>query len=118
MLGERYRILYFDGKNWNAERSFLDTNFRLVKAFFQSKNNLSEIFDSLKANKIFTLPDQTSLKLDVTVHDRVSYKLEFKVNNLFRSYEFNNPCTYLEFDSTVSELKYYCEITRIFSTLK
>jgi hypothetical protein len=79
-----------------SKQSSQDTTLR-IRSFNLKKNiHIEALFDTLKRNDIFTLPDQDNIHLPSTfyVDDGASYKLTFKVGKQFRTYHFNNPEDY------------------------
>jgi hypothetical protein len=80
----------------------------------------SSIFDSLKENEIFLLPNQNELKYDsdkLKIYDGGGYKLTFKVNNSFRSYAYNNIKQYAETYPTIKEFKEFENIVEYMNRL-
>jgi hypothetical protein len=75
------------------------------------------VFDTLRNNGAFTLPNQEELHVKGDIMDGAAYRLTFKVNKYFRSYWFENPEDYLEQNPNVTELKKYIAIVRILNSL-
>ena len=75
------------------------------------------LFNTLRQNNIFTLPDQDSIKLPSTfsVDDGVYYTLTFKTGNSFRSYNFNNPDPYLQEFKSIKAFENYTNIVNAFN---
>ena len=71
-----------------------------------------DIFDTLKQNNIFLLPDIRELKYDKEIFDGVGFSLTFKVKNQFREYYFDNPGQYAEMNPDIPEFKQYDRIVR------
>jgi len=77
------------------------------------------IFATLKANKIFTLPDQKELKTKGSVDDGTEYQLTFKAGDKFRSYEFQNPEIFTRYNKDIPEFVSYANIVEtLFNSLK
>ena len=117
MFGSSTTIhLTFDGKKWAATQYHKtlqkkSDTIKLIPAI-----SYDSIFNALKKNRIFTLPDQDSLQLKFFVLDGSDYTLVFKAGNEFRRYKFNNPDIHKESNPTVKELDYYIAIIKIFGT--
>lgn len=78
------------------------------------QQDIEKLFDTLKQNDVFSLPDQKDLKVQDYVDDGSWYTLTFKVGEKFRKYEFNNPDIYQEEFGQVVEFKKYLNIANIF----
>ncbi len=53
------------------------------------------LFDTLKLNNIFLLPDQSELGHELTVFDGSMYDITYKIGHQFRTYRYENPEKYL-----------------------
>ncbi len=73
-----------------------------------------KLFDTLKENNVFGLPEQDDLKINGFVDDGSVYTLTFKVGQNFRTYHFNNPETYEEIYGKVKQFKNYLNIANAF----
>ncbi|HMG83486.1 MAG TPA: hypothetical protein VK559_10670 [Ferruginibacter sp.] len=73
-----------------------------------------QVFDSLKQDNVFLLPDQSKLKCDQTSHAWMRYSVTFKVNNSFGDYSFVNPESYA---ATCLGIKEFNEYIVIYKTL-
>ena len=51
----------------------------------------------------------------ISVLDGTAYTIEFKVNDVFRIYTFENPGTYANFYDDVTELRDYVSNVKIFT---
>jgi hypothetical protein len=71
-----------------------------------------DVFDTLKQNNIFLLPDMRELKYDKEIFDGVAFSITFKVKNQFRQYNFDNPGQYAEMNPDIPEFKQYDRIVR------
>lgn len=124
--GSELIILTYDTQNWDVKkyenkrgslgRALTSTYYR---DSYDSVHKLifKLVFDTLKNNGVFTLPNQQQLNLKGKVFDGVAYKLTFKANSNFRSYWFENPETYLEDNPEVVELKKYTVIVKMLNSL-
>jgi len=72
------------------------------------------LFDALKRNDIFTLPNQRELKFTDFVLDGTNYEVTFKAGDKFRTYTFYNPEILLKRNRQVKEFKKYIRIARLF----
>lgn len=79
--------------------------------------NLNIVFDTLKNNHVFTLPNQNELNAKGDIMDGPVYRITFKVRNNFRSYIFRSPESFLEQNPGMTELKNYSAIVKILYSL-
>lgn len=96
----------------HENQSNQDTALR-IRSFNLKKNiRIEALFDTLKRNDIFTLPDQDNIHLPSTfyVDDGVSYSLTFKVGKKFRTYRFDNPEDYRRQFDNIKEFENYANI--------
>lgn len=124
-----YRLtnLTYDGLKWNAVR--YETKLNLLGAqvsetyLKKQTDSISRLFfislfDSLKSDNAFALPNQEELSINgSSVHDGTAYTFTFKVNNNFRSYNFMNPQSYLDANPKSVELKQYILIRDILESI-
>jgi hypothetical protein len=82
---------------------------------FYTDLTFRSVFPILLVNDIFTLPDQEELHIQPTIYDGVSYTIQYKVKNKFRSYVYFNPQSYSEMYPEKKELK---KIAVIVETMK
>ena len=117
---------YNNQQKWDVkkyERRYGWLGSRLILTYYQGSYDRVQnyifklVFDTLKNNGTFTLPNQEELNLNRNVFDGAAYKLTFKANNNFRSYWFENPESYLEDNPEVIELKKYSIIVKILYSL-
>lgn len=120
--GNHNLIILSFSKKWRAVRYEMDvslSNEPVTKTILDddSLNNCklehSNIFDSLKANNIFLLPNQYDLKIERSVLDGVGYFLEFKAKNKFNSYRFSNPESYAKSHPEIKEFRQYANIAKL-----
>lgn len=99
----------------NMSDTWYDTTIKRVitKTKLKPTTDFETLFDALKGNEIFTLPDQRKLELDDFVLDGIGYSIAFKVNDKFRKYHFSNPGILFERNSNVMELKKYSRIAQL-----
>jgi hypothetical protein len=119
-------ILTYNNKKWDVKK-YQNTRgalgYKLTSTYYESNYDrvheyiFKLVFDTLKNNNAFTLPNQEDLNLKGNIFDGAAYKLTFKANNNFRSYWFENPETYLEDNPEVIELKKYSAIVKILNSL-
>lgn len=101
-------ILSFNGKDWsgkkyqfNLDPLYLPVDTALAKneqkVFVIRFNNdaLIPLFEALKRNRVFTLPDINDIGVKKAVACGVSYVLSFKARSRFRTYHFNNTDDYI-----------------------
>jgi len=114
-------FLFYDGFKWKAKKEESDLAHSTIKAYaLKPLSNFDTIFNVLKSNKIFILPDQQELKnVQGSVDDGYEYTLFFKAGDQFRVYEFNNPDIYITYNKNITEFTNYLKIVEIlFSGLK
>ena len=123
----KYIILVFN-KTWTiSEFDFDFKNEVYIKVFEKTDEQLAIDFQNLVDNNIFSLQagnrakysyfDLKTNKIGLFggfVTDGVSYNIEFKVGNDFRSYGFTNPEAFATFETTNKELKDFNSIVEIF----
>jgi len=114
-------ILSFDKINWllvKATPSY-DSLSKTIGDTLKNipQNILEQNFDSLKKNKIFSLPDFYCLNLKGSVDDGIWGCIEIKAGDFYRQYDYNNPCSYLEMNKDVAELKYLCNVIDLFEKM-
>lgn len=116
LLVGRYKTVTITYNNTKWEASELEGdwvhNTKLNNAIVPN-SSFEKIFDTLKINGIFTLPDQKELKYNGAVDDGIEYTLSFKAGKKFRSYSFDNPDLYLEMNKTSPEFLHYTNIVDI-----
>lgn len=124
--GSELIIFTYNNQKWDIkkyEKRYGTLGVKLISTNYQGNfdrvNNyvFKLVFDTLKNNGVFTLPNQGELNLKRNVFDGAAYKLTFKANTNFRSYWFENPETYLEDNREVIELKKYSTIAKILKSL-
>jgi hypothetical protein len=99
----------------NMSDAWYDTTLKrsVTKIKLKPKTDFETLFDALKGNDIFTLPDQKDLKINNFVLDGVGYSITFKVDDKFRQYHFNNPGILIERNKKVKELRKYTRIVQL-----
>ncbi len=121
MIVLTYNNQKWDVKKYRHHRSSLgnaltstsyDNNYDRVQKYI-----FGLVFDTLRNNGAFTLPNQEELNLKGNIFDGGAYQLTFKINKHFRSYWFENMESYLEENPEVTELKKYIAIVRILNSL-
>lgn len=119
-------ILSFNQGKWGIEKYLLTNGTagnKISHTFYpnpyDNNNNIFflRVFDLLKENHVFTLPNQRELKLNGSTNDGAFYLLSFKINNRFGSYSFTNPRSYLEQNPGVIELKNYYSIVDLMRSM-
>lgn len=119
-------ILTFNNQKWDVkkyEKRDGGLGSKLITTYYQGNYDRVQnyifklVFDTLKNNSVFTLPNQKELNLKRNVFDGAAYKLTFKANNNFRYYWFENPETYFEENPEIKELKKYSAIVKILNSL-
>ena len=115
-------ILTFNNNKWSIEKY---SNYKagplgiqINHNFFTSHHNnadssikvYNDIFNTLKANDIFLLPDQAELKDHLQIDDGIAYLVSYKVGSNFRSYRYENPDDYLKRFKNAPEYKKLDEI--------
>ena len=107
--------LSYDGFNWKAARFEKGWKKDSVTVFnLKPTISYDSIFAAIKQNNVFTLPNQTDLKISGAVDDGVEYVLVYKVNDTYRRYSFNNVNTLLESNRNVPEMINYANLENIF----
>jgi hypothetical protein len=99
-------ILSFNSNKWIAEKyypQYITKRKKILSEILMKKTKTDSaglfmsIFDSLKSNQLFLLPDQrTVIKRTINegviaVSDGVLYTITYKVGNLYRRYYYGNP---------------------------
>ena len=114
-------ILTNNDSGWTAakysrsfNRSSNDISISVALHKLTSQQEIQKIFDTLKQNKVFALPDQKDLKAPDYVDDGAWYTLTFKVGKKFRKYEFNNPDIYQDKFGQFKEFRNYLNIANVF----
>jgi hypothetical protein len=109
---ESYILRHRDGQ-WMAISSFsrlkdsVDTNSFLTAAYIE-----------LKLNDVFSLPDQSRLKLNGgIIDDGTDYLLTYKTADKTGQYAYSNPEMYLEHNKEIKELRFFCNILNVFQRL-
>ena len=115
-------LLTFDKQKWNIkkyENSRGTIGGKMIQTTFQPTIDTSAnfifrlLFDTLKANDAFSLPDQATLNLKGSAADGAAYMLTFKVMDKFRSYRFRNLAYFSSVNTDITELKKYSAIVKI-----
>lgn len=108
--------LTFDGYSWQARKVVGDwIHNKTDTIVLQPLTRSDSIFEALKANNVFTLPDQDSLRLKGSVDDGLEYTLSFKAGDYIRSYKFSNPEENKRTNANITELENYTSIIRVFA---
>ena len=99
-------ILTYDGGFWNAQKftyensgPFSISNATTIRMNYGEQKifdySFNQIFDTLKQNNIFLLPDQKDLNAkSAHAHDGGFFSISFKAGEKFRQYSFSNPDVY------------------------
>ena len=97
--------LAFDGKNWKAERieGILATKKVLVTSI-EPTGGFDSVLTALTRNNIFQLGNQDKLSLKGSADDGTDYTLTFKKSDTCRTYGFNNPEFYKEWNKNLEAL--------------
>jgi hypothetical protein len=116
-------VLSFNGNIWSAkkiEASLSDMLYGDRKKIrvhtLIAKIDLDSVFNYLKANSIFNLPDQDEIKPDGLVDDGAYYFLTYKAGNSFGSYKFNNPGYYKDKYREIPQFSNYTAIKDVFES--
>ena len=88
-----------------------------IDTFSAVQKVFSNVFDSLKANGLFQLPDASKLKYDHSIMDGVKFYLTYKANRSFRTYSFDNPRSYYEHNKDMPEFRQYDSLATILDSL-
>ncbi|WP_300665398.1 hypothetical protein [Fluviicola sp.] len=125
-------VLCYDSV-WSVKIKSFD--FRLNAMNWKIKEetrNLDSLFSELVSHNIFSLPDQSDLKMKryyynpktgefigegMGVGCGAHYTIEFKIGDWYRRYSCSSPEAFAEFYPNVHELKDYVNIVRIFEVL-
>ncbi len=119
-------MLTYNNSKWSAKKYiFIRSAVYDIVSSVELKPNddsmfnyvLSLIYDSLKINNIFLLPDQRTLELKGNISDGALYVLTFKASDKFRSYFFSNPKGYIIDNPEIKELNQYCTIVNYIRSL-
>jgi hypothetical protein len=93
-------ILLFNNNKWTAEKYYPEYITRRRKILsevlrIKTKNDsagyFTSIFESLRSNSLFILPDQQGIKSRLFVVDGILYTVTFKVGNEYRRYRYSSP---------------------------
>lgn len=129
MASSELLILSFNNNEWFAEKHSFDyvTKKRKVIAITPKKEIkkdsaalLTNLFERLRSNMVFRLPDQKNLKKEektLIVSDGILYSLSFKAGNSFRRYNYSNPETFSEHFPQVQEYKQMKEIVTLLNSI-
>ena len=125
-----YLVLIYN-KEWSAKYYYYKTGTdSLLYKDITNKTNIDTVFSRLVTNKIFSLPDQDSLRTEkyeynpetnefigsgMGVADGICYYIEFKVGDYYRRYNYCNPDSYADFYPQVYELRNFANIVEIFN---
>ena len=116
-------VLTYNGQGWSAKRMegslpnilYGNKNDRNIDSFnLVPKVSFDSIFQTLKANNVFTLGNQKDLKPDGLVDDGAFYFLLFKAGNKFGGYSFNNPGAYKQAYKEMPQFSNYAMIKTVF----
>ena len=122
-------ILSFKKNEWSAEKHSFDyvSKKKKVIAVIPKKEIRKDsaaffapLFERLKSNMLFSLPDQKNLKKEekaLIVSDGVLYSLSFKVGNSFRRYKYSNPEIFSDHFPQVQEYKQIKEIVTLLNSI-
>lgn len=114
MLIGRYwqATLSFNGISWKAMHYNGDWIHNTIDSFeVYPLFSYDSVFQILKNNNIFTLPNQNELKnVKGSVDDGSEYRLYFEAGCKSREYEFNNPSIYQKSNKDISEFSNYVNI--------
>lgn len=115
-------LFTFDKQKWDIkkyENSRGTIGWKMIQTTFQPTNDTSTnfiyrlVFDTLRANDAFSLPDQATLNLKGHAADGAAYMLTFKIMNKFRSYSFRNLEYFSIVNTDIIELNKYSSILNI-----
>jgi hypothetical protein len=115
-------LLTFDKQKWDIkkyENSRGTIGRKMTQTTFQPTNDTSTnfiyrlVFDTLRANDAFSLPDQATLNLKGHAADGAAYMLTFKVMDKFGSYRFRNLEYFSSVNTDIIELKKYSAIMKM-----
>ena len=114
------RTLSYDGQNWTAKeyKTQYDSSSKTMSiktTSLKPRQSFKVIYIHLKKEKVFELPDQSSLKKDMTIFDGAYYNIALKAGSVYKTYSFNNPSSYSEAFKGVKEFTYYQNIITIFN---
>jgi len=122
-------ILSFKNKEWVAEKHSFNyvTKKRKVISVIPKKEIRKDsaalfttIFENLKSNRVFLLPDQKNLKKEegtlIITHGRL-YRLSFKAGNSFRRYSYSNPERFTEYFPAVMAYKQMTQIVTLLNSI-
>ena len=72
------------------------------------------LFEKLKENYIFLMPDQSETRRKLAVSDGTEYTITYKVYDKYRTYRYNNPESYLQ---QYPDENYYKQLKVIISAM-
>ncbi len=106
--------LTFNGHHWTAKKLNGNMSFKkVVTTIIKPKINYDTVIACLTRNNVFNLDNQDNLVLKGSVDDGINYTLTYKVADTCRTYYFNNPEYYKEWNKNVQALDNYINIIRI-----
>jgi hypothetical protein len=121
-----FAYLSFDGKKWSGKKYQFNLDPMYVhsdssRALKEQKvfitpfrpDSLEIMFDTLKSNNIFTLPDLKDIKVEAAVKCGITYVLTFKTGDQLRTYQFNNTDKYMEKYPGIEAFRNYDTIARL-----
>ena len=126
-------VLSYD-KTWTVNYFYYDTKTKKINSKqISTAANLDSVFNILVANNIFSLPDESTSKIEswsyypeteeflldpATICDGVTYNIEFKIGPYYRQYGYGNPQQKLKGYKNIHELQDFCNIVDVFNQLK
>ncbi len=124
--GRELIVLSYANNTWDARKYMVTSGIvgsKIETTYFQNpyKNDhniemiFNNLFDTLKTNNIFLLPNQSEMGHELTVFDGTLYIITYKAGNKFRSYQYENPEAYLTQFPDKAE---YRQLKTIIITLK
>ena len=129
MASSELLILSFKNNEWFAEKHSFEYVTKKKKVISvtpkkeirkDSATLFTTIFENLKSNMVFLLPDQKNLKKEeraLIVSHGVLYSLSFKAGNSFRRYNYSNPEIFTKYFPTVLAYKQMTQIVTLLNSI-
>lgn len=117
----RLYVITYDNGQWNATeywnnfgRKSYDSSHPIIVFSLRLILGFDSLFKALKKNKIFTLPDEGTIKYELDYTDPVYNVITYKVQNKFRRYRILYPSNYRAKYPKIKAFEYYEKLLDIF----
>ncbi|MBL0152384.1 MAG: hypothetical protein IPP93_02415 [Chitinophagaceae bacterium] len=116
-------LAYHKTTGWNAVKYFMrlgsiryDSSQKIPVTItpLSAFNRFDSLFENLKSQGIFTLPDMDELNIKNYILDGTNYSVAFKAGDQYRRYTFNNPGALQKRNKKIMELRNFSAIADLF----